>query len=83
MQIDAKRAKTCMQCVRVPTELPFCMPLVGGWVEADVHENLAVWLLQVLKVTPFSGTGEKGLLDRRVCVCVCIAVFGRWEEETT
>ncbi len=32
MQVGAKRAKTCMQCVRcVPTELPFCMPpLVVG-----------------------------------------------------
>ena len=33
MQIDAKRAKTCVQCVRIPTELPFCIPpLVVGYV---------------------------------------------------
>ncbi len=31
IQISAKRAITCMQCVHIPTELPFCMPplLVG------------------------------------------------------
>ncbi len=31
--IGAKRAKTFMQCVHIPTELPFCVsPIVGGWV---------------------------------------------------
>ncbi len=31
-QVGAKRAKTCMQRVHVPPELPFCMPplVVGG-----------------------------------------------------
>ncbi len=29
MQIGAKRAKTCMHCVHVPTELPFCTPLLA------------------------------------------------------
>ncbi len=30
-QIGAKRAKTCKQCVHIPTELPFCKPpLVVG-----------------------------------------------------
>ncbi len=33
MRIGAKRAKTCVQCVCIPTELPFCMsPLVVGLV---------------------------------------------------
>ncbi len=32
IQIGAKRAKTCMQCVHIPTELPFWKPLfVVGW----------------------------------------------------
>ena len=31
MQIGAKRAKTCMQCVPIPTELPFLRTNVGGW----------------------------------------------------
>ena len=31
LQVGAKRAKTCMQCLHVPTELPLCMPpLVVG-----------------------------------------------------
>ena len=30
-QIVAKCAKACMQCVHIPTELPFCMPPIGGW----------------------------------------------------
>ncbi len=31
MQIDAKCARTCMQCVHIATELPFCIPpLVVG-----------------------------------------------------
>ena len=31
IQIVTKRAKTCMQCVHIPTELPFCTPpLVVG-----------------------------------------------------
>ena len=32
MQIGAKRANTCTQCVHVPTEFPFCIPplLVGS-----------------------------------------------------
>ncbi len=25
-----------MQCVHVPTDLPFCIPTVGGWVRAGV-----------------------------------------------
>ncbi len=33
IQISAKRAKMCMQCVHVPTELIFCIPpLVVGYV---------------------------------------------------
>ncbi len=36
MQIGAKRAKTCMQCVHIPTELPFCMPpLVVGQLSSS------------------------------------------------
>ncbi len=32
IQIGGKRAKTCMQCVDIPTELPFCVPpLVVGF----------------------------------------------------
>ncbi len=32
IQIGAKLAKRCMQCVHIPTELPVCMPpLVVGW----------------------------------------------------
>ena len=31
MEIGAKHAKTCMQCVNIPTEHPFCKPsLVVG-----------------------------------------------------
>ncbi len=31
IQVGAKRAKTCMHCVHLPTELPFCIPpLVVG-----------------------------------------------------
>ena len=31
IQVGAKRAKTCMQCVHIPTEPPFCIPpLVVG-----------------------------------------------------
>ena len=31
IQIGTKQAKTCMQCLHVPTELPFCIPpLVVG-----------------------------------------------------
>ncbi len=31
VQIGAKRAKSCIQCVCIPTELPFCIPpLVVG-----------------------------------------------------
>ncbi len=33
IQFDAKGAKTCMQCIHIPTELPFCIPppLVVGY----------------------------------------------------
>ena len=32
IQIGTKRAKTCTQCVDIPTELPFCIPpLVVGF----------------------------------------------------
>ncbi len=33
IQVGAKRAKTCMQRVRFPTELPFLHATVSGWVD--------------------------------------------------
>ena len=39
MQIGAKRAKTRMQRVDIPTELPFCTPLFAGWVCSGVSVN--------------------------------------------
>ena len=33
-KFDGKRAKTCMHCVHIPTELPFCIPpLVVGYAK--------------------------------------------------
>ena len=41
MQIGAKRVRTCMQCVHVPTELSLCMPpLVVGLVSWTPCERL-------------------------------------------
>ncbi len=35
IQIGAKRAKMCMQCVHIPNQLPFCTsPLVVGKVQS-------------------------------------------------
>ncbi len=47
IHIGTKRAKTCMQCVYIPTELPFCMP------------PLAVGLLKKFQLCSESETGSK------------------------
>ncbi len=39
-KLGAERAKTCMQRVRVPTELPFCVPRFDGWAWLHVMESL-------------------------------------------
>ncbi len=36
MQVSAKRAKMCMQRVRIPSELPFLNTNVGGWVSSEI-----------------------------------------------
>ncbi len=35
VRIGAKRAKMCMHCVHIPTELPFLHTTVDGWVVAQ------------------------------------------------
>ncbi len=45
MQIGVKRAKTLMRCVRIPAELPFCMPplVVGTAEEESKKKNLQIF----------------------------------------
>ncbi len=40
IKIGARRVKTCMQCVRIPTELPFCMPAVVVKLRASINCKL-------------------------------------------
>ncbi len=47
IQVGAKRAKTCMQCVYFPTELPFLHAAIGGWV-LDLVASLNIWVLPYL-----------------------------------
>ena len=60
MQIGAERAKTCTQCVYIPTELPFCVPpLVVGKLE--ICNNLLSKLRFFFDVLIFT-TRSGGLL---------------------
>ncbi len=43
IQIGARRAKTCVQCVHIPTELPLCIPpLVVGQVLGTCPNKVSV-----------------------------------------
>ena len=60
VQIGARRAKTCMQRVHVPAELPLCMPpLLVGLLRTATHHRYVRIFLSIIHGYEFS----RGLLN--------------------
>ncbi len=82
MQISAKHAKTCVQRLHVPTELPFLHATVAGWVtpgylpamrvpkplmkERKKTIPVRVWKVSGLMMKLISWKGEEGGREREV-----------------
>ncbi len=57
MHIAAKRTKTCLQCIDIPTELLFCVPpLVVGFAKFGNGKIILFW--QVCDMTSFIRTNK-------------------------
>ncbi len=63
LQVGAQNVQeTCMQRVHVPTELPFCMPPIGGWVPVVVDAPHSCSLQ-----APLASHGGQQLIHTSLC----------------
>ena len=70
MQVGARRAKTCTQCVRIPTELQLCMPpLVAGKQFLVVSQSSFRWFANQFLVVShiFKECGDNGVYHISGC----------------